>query len=320
MQKDSTEITEFAREVLNGLSSNPKKLSSKYFYDDHGSQIFQEIMKMPEYYPTKCEFEILAQQSHLILQKLNFKGKFRIIELGAGDGTKTKKLLETFIAQKADFTYCPIDISEEAIKSLEKNLLSDLPDLEMKSCIGDYYKCMEELKLEPMPALFLFLGGNIGNYPKDQSVELMKMFSGWMQKEDKILIGMDLRKNPRIIRQAYDDPGGITKRFNLNLLERINRELDADFRLDQFDFYCHYNPENGALKSYIYPTQKVIVNIGKLEKTFVLEANELIYTELSHKFSPEQIEELADATGFSIIDNFKDCRHYFTDSLWEWKG
>ncbi len=315
----TAEMTEFAKDVLNGLTSEQKHLSSKYFYDDQGSIIFQEIMRMPEYYPTKCEFEILSQQSHLILEELEFEGPFRIIELGAGDGIKTRQLLETFMSRGADFTYCPIDISEEAITSLENNLRDALPDLEIQSCVGDYYNCLEQLKAEQIPALFLFLGGNIGNYSKQKSAELLEMFRKWMHPGDKILIGMDLQKNPRVIRMAYDDPGGITKRFNLNLLTRMNRELGADFRMDQFDFYCHYNPENGALKSYIYPIQDVHVHFRALDQHIDLKANELIYTELSHKFSATQIEELAEASGFSIKRNFLDCKHYFTDTLWEWK-
>ncbi len=311
---------EFAQDVVQGLTDNPKHISSKYFYDDKGSQIFQEIMQMEEYYPTRCEFEILAQQSHLILEALSFKGNFRIVELGAGDGYKTSKLLETFLEHGAQFTYCPIDISQEAILSLEKNLFESLPSLKIESCVGDYHVCLEQLHENTLPTLFLFLGGNIGNYSKDQSVELLNSFGKWMRKDDKMLIGMDLQKNPRIIRMAYDDPSGITKRFNLNLLERMNRELGANFRMDQFDFYCSYNPENGALKSYIYPTQNVIVHFDVLEKSFEIKANELIYTELSHKFSNEQINDLAKKTNFERICNFYDCRNYFTDTLWSFKG
>lgn len=209
-------------------------------------------MKMPEYYPTNCELEILSWQSDTILDKIAFKGKFNIVEFGSGDGTKTKQLLKTFLNKDADFTYMPIDISEEAILILEEDLLSALPKLKMESKIGDYFDVLEDIAKDETPNLFLFLGGNIGNYKKEDVFGLLQKFSSGMKKGDKLLLGIDLQKDPRVIQAAYDDPHGITKAFNMNLLHRINKELDADIAIDQFDFYCHYNPENGEVNSYLY--------------------------------------------------------------------
>lgn len=305
----------FAEDVRKGLTAPIKHLSSKYFYDDAGSRIFMQIMKMPEYYPTGCEFEILAQQSGAIYDRLPFTGKFNIVEFGCGDGIKTKQLLKAFIDKDADFTYIPIDISQEAINALGTNLRNALPSLDIQPKTGDYFEMMDELPAA-IPNLFLFLGGNIGNYKDNEAAELLKKFNAGMQQGDMLLVGIDLKKNPRVIQKAYDDPHGITKAFNLNLLQRINNELDADIKLDQFDFYCHYNPENGEVNSYLVSLKKQHFHSTVLNTTFHFEKDELIWTELSKKYALPEIEALARKTGFSPVQNFMDCRHYFADSLW----
>lgn len=307
----------FAEDVLEGLTAKKKHLSSKYFYDDNGSHIFQQIMKMPEYYPTNCEFEILSEQSEQILERLEFKGKFNIVEFGSGDGTKTKQLLQAFLNKNADFTYMPIDISEEAILILEENIRTSLPGIKMQSKIGDYFEVIKDISKENTPNLFLFLGGNIGNYKKEDAFDLLQKFASGMKKGDKLLLGIDLQKSPRIIQKAYDDPHGITKAFNMNLLHRINRELDADIDVSQFDFYCHYNPENGEVNSYLYSLSKQRFYSRVLNKSFTFQKDETIWTELSKKYSFIEIEELAEQLDFKVLENFLDSKQYFTDSLWE---
>lgn len=307
----------FAKDVLEGLTAKKKHLSSKYFYDDKGSHIFQQIMKMPEYYPTNCEFEILTEQSEPILERLEFKSKFNIVEFGSGDGTKTKQLLQAFLNKNADFTYMPIDISEEAILILEENIRTSIPNIKMQSKIGDYFEVIKEISKENTPNLFLFLGGNIGNYKKEEAFDLLQKFASGMKKGDKLLLGIDLQKSPRIIQKAYDDPHGITKAFNMNLLHRINRELEADIDIDQFDFYCHYNPENGEVNSYLYSLTKQRFYSRVLNKSFVFQKDETIWTELSKKYSFAEIEALAEKLGFRVLENFIDSNQYFTDSLWE---
>jgi dimethylhistidine N-methyltransferase len=307
----------FAEDVLLGLTAKNKYLPSKYFYDDQGSHIFQEIMKMPEYYPTNCEFEILSQQSGQILEQLQFTGPFNIVEFGSGDGMKTKQLLQTFLFKKADFTYIPIDISEKAILILEDTIRKAIPEIKMNSKVGDYFDSLHELSKENIPNLFLFLGGNIGNYNKEEAFSLLSKFAAGMKKGDKLLLGIDLQKSPRVIQSAYDDPHGITKAFNMNLLCRINRELGANIALDQFDFYCHYNPENGEVKSYLYSLVKQYVYSSTLDTTFTFEKEEMIWTELSKKYNFEEIESLAANLDFKVVHHFLDCKHYFTDSLWE---
>ncbi|MEM6516904.1 MAG: L-histidine N(alpha)-methyltransferase [Bacteroidota bacterium] len=310
-------INTFAEDVLKGLTSTEKYLPSKYFYDDNGSRIFQEIMNMPEYYLTDSEFEILSLQAKQIVDKLEFSEPFNIIELGAGDGFKTFKLLEFLVSNEINFTYVPIDISEEANRMLEAKLKDRLPELSIEPKTGDYFKVLKQIRKKETPNLLLFLGGNIGNYPKERALNLLRLLSDAMNPKDKLLIGMDLKKNPIIIHNAYYDRAGITKRFNLNLLIRINRELDADFKIDDFDFYCHYNPENGKVKSYLVSLKKQAVQLKSIGKVLEFDQNELIWTELSKKYDQNEIDTLARLTNFKVKHSFMDCKHFFTDSLWE---
>ena len=307
----------FAQDVREGFTAKNKHLSSKYFYDDAGSRIFMEIMKMPEYYPTGCEFEILLQQSAQILKQLQFSGAFNIVEFGSGDGAKTKHLLKAFTTAGAQYTYIPIDISQEAIDALQQNITDFVPGINMQPRTGDYFEVLEELSASNVPNLFLFLGGNIGNYKHDDALALLKKFNAGMKHADKLLMGIDLQKNPRIVQLAYDDPHGITKAFNMNLLQRINNELEADISLDQFDFYSNYNPQSGEVNSYLVSLKKQHFHSTVLNETFFFEKDELIWTELSKKYSFADIDALANEAGFTVNQNFLDCKHYFTDSLWE---
>ena len=307
----------FAQDVLTGLIAKNKHLPSKYFYDDNGSRIFQEIMKMPEYYLTNAEFEILSMQSRQIVEALKFTGPFNIVELGAGDGFKTFKLLEYLIDNNVDFHYIPIDISQEAIDILTKRLKEKLPSLKIHPKVGDYFEILKDNRESDYQSLLLFLGGNIGNYSEDRAKHLLELFNDNMKVGDKLLIGFDIKKNPIIIHNAYYDIHGITKRFNLNLLLRINRELNADFKIDDFDFYCHYNPITGDVKSYLVSLSKQTVELKALNKSINFDYNELIWTELSKKYAMDEIHNLAKQSGFILNSNFLDCKHYFTDSLWE---
>jgi len=310
-------IDTFAQDVLKGLSAENKYLSSKYFYDDNGSRIFQEIMNMPEYYLTDAEFEILSMQSKQIVEALHFSQPFNIVELGAGDGFKTFKLLEYLVNNNVDFNYVPIDISQEAIDALTERLKDRLPNINIKPQVGDYFEILKQNKKSDFPSLLLFLGSNIGNYQEDKAIELLKLFNENMKVGDKLLVGFDLKKNPITIHNAYYDKHGITKRFNLNLLLRINRELDADFKIDDFDFYCHYSPLTGEVRSYIVSLRQQEVLLKKLNTSISFDYNELIWTELSKKYSVQEIDALALTSNYKAVHNFLDCKHYFTDSLWE---
>ncbi len=311
----NTIISPFALDVKNGLSATPKRLFSKYFYDDNGSRIFQEIMDMPDYYLTNAELEILSLQAAEIFQHLDFENGFNIVELGAGDGLKTKAFLNHLVRQKIDVTYCPLDISQEAMNLLEADIREDLPELEINPLVGDYFEVLAELDLGNRPTLFLFLGSNIGNYEENQATDLLQLFRKYMKKGDQILVGYDLKKNPKTIIDAYFDKYGITKRFNLNLLHRMNRELEANFVVENFDFYAYYNPISGDVRSFLVSLEQQNVCIGAIGKTISFGANELIFTELSKKYSLSEIENMAFEAGFKLKKHFSDEGNLFADSL-----
>jgi uncharacterized SAM-dependent methyltransferase len=292
-----TETSTFAVDVEAGLTKYPKALSSKYFYDAIGDRLFQDIMAMPEYYLTNCEYNIFDYQKADILAAFGDQ-PFELIELGAGDGTKTKVLLEHFLRANADFTYRPIDISGNVIEQLVTACAQQFPKLDRRKVI-------------------LFLGGNIGNFSLKKAKGFIKKLAKCMSPGDLLLTGFDLKKDPEIIQLAYDDPAGLTAAFNLNLLRRINRELGGHFDLDKFRHWETYNPLNGEARSYIVSKEDQVVNIEQLQMSVHFAAWEAIAVEISAKYGHRDIHQLADATGFRISDNFVDDQAYFVDSLWE---
>lgn len=312
------ELTQFAEDILNGLSSAPKHLSSKYFYDDEGSRLFQEIMRLPEYYLTGCEQEIFETQANGIHREFaNGKNEFDIIELGAGDGTKTAVLVDHFLKAEADISYSPIDISQEALDALTEKFNSKFPALKMDARNGDYFDILRSLKNGGRRRkVLLFLGSNIGNFTRDESVEFFRALREVMNENDLLFIGFDLQKDPHVIAAAYDDAAGITARFNLNLLARINRELGADFDLDRFTHYANYRPIEGSARSFLISREKQTVHIAALGSDFEFEQWEAVFMEISQKYSLAMIEELARESGFEIKHNFYDRRKYYCDSLW----
>ena len=220
------ELAMFVHDVLKGLSANPKTLSSKYFYDKEGSRLFQEIMKLPEYYLTQSEYEIFSSKTSEIYDAFEIKQeRFDLIELGAGDGTKTSVLVDHFLKKGARFRYVPIDISSEALDFLSEKFIKDFPGLEIQVEQGDYFRTLETLKqISGDRKVILFLGSNIGNFNELQALDFFRRLRKVMNAEDMLFIGFDLHKNPKTILNAYDDSQGITAKFNLNLLKRINRE------------------------------------------------------------------------------------------------
>lgn len=314
----SPELTTFAEDVLRGLSGTPKTLSSKYFYDDEGSRLFQEIMKLPEYYLTACEHEIFRTQADAIFRAFaNGDVAFDLIELGAGDGTKTAVLIDHFLKRNADISYEPIDISHEALDLLSVKFSAEFPSLRIETRNGDYFRILESLKNgSGRRKVLLFLGSNIGNFNRDQALDFFRQLRGVMNADDMLFIGFDLQKDPRVIVKAYDDAVGVTAAFNVNLLRRINRELGADFDLDKFSHYAVYRPIECAARSFLISREKQSVRIGALNRTFEFDQWEAIFMEISQKYSLKMIEDLARGSGFEIKQNFCDSRHYYCDSLW----
>ncbi|MFZ6051448.1 L-histidine N(alpha)-methyltransferase [Halocola ammonii] len=312
-------LGQFAADVKDGLQDKPKHFPSLYFYDDEGSRLFQQIMHMPEYYLFDCELEIFKEKAEEMCKNI-FSEEDRpveIIELGAGDGLKTIELLKEIDKHGSPFSYLPIDISEEAINQISKTLLEQLPELKISGIVAEYFDGLEQIRMSNSKKVILFLGSNLGNFPRENATSFLKAVNDRLDPGDLLLLGTDLRKHPRIIIDAYDDKQGITRAFNMNLLKRINRELDANFDLDHFEHYPMYDPETGEARSYIISTREQDVTIGVIGETFHFDKWEMIHTEISKKYSYNELNELAEKTGFTVADVITDKRQYFADSFWE---
>ncbi|NET34118.1 MAG: L-histidine N(alpha)-methyltransferase [Cyanothece sp. SIO1E1] len=307
----------FALSVLEGLQRVPKQISSKYFYDEHGDRLFQQIMHMPSYYLTDSEYEIFDQQKGSILQQLG-DHPFDLIELGAGDGLKTKVLLRHLLENGISFKYRPVDISSSVLDTLQNSLQEELPNLEVAPLNGEYFQVLEELQQlgDHQKKVIFFLGANIGNLTREESQAFLSQLNDLLAPGDMLLLGVDLKKDPAVILEAYNDPEGITAAFNLNLLHRINRELDGNFDVDQFKHWETYNPLTGETKSYIVSKVQQEVEIGAISSLIHFDAWEAIEVELSQKYSVEEVVQLAKKSGFRLVKNFFDSKRYFIDSLW----
>lgn len=311
-------ISDIASDTLSGLSANPKFLLSKYFYDDAGSAIFQDIMQMPQYYLTGCEFEIFSTYRKQITDALRQDvPMFDLIELGSGDGLKTKILLQFLVENSVRLHYIPIDISRKANNDLVRSLKRELPLLDVSAKTGDYFREVKKLNgYSGLSKVILFLGSNIGNFTDEEINLFLAQLSKLCHKGDKALIGFDLKKSPDVIMKAYNDPTGHTRRFNLNHLIRLNRELNANFYPGNFEHHTEYNPGNGEVRSFLVSNTVHTVYIAALQQAFSFRKWEPIFMELSRKFDFETIENLAEENGFKVEKQFTDNRNFFVDALW----
>ncbi len=308
-QKTTTTFkTQFEEDIYKGLTDFPKHLSSQYFYDKQGDKLFQDIMNMPEYYLTDCEFEIFRRHKEEIAA-LFYEGKnsFNLIELGAGDGQKTKVLLKQLEAINAEFTYRPIDISNNALDQLETTLKKEFPNLSMAPHCGTYFESLEHInQMQKQKKVLLFLGSNIGNLLHPQAVEFLRGLQELMDETDMLFIGFDQKKHPKVILDAYNDKAGITEAFNKNILHRINRELGGNFETTKFLHWEVYNPETGTAKSFLVANESQEVYIEHLDLKVGFKQWETIHTEISQKYDDDIVTWLAQKAGLYVANEFSD--------------
>ena len=323
LDNTQTEITTdinqtFAKDIVEGLKSTPKYLPSRYFYDEKGDKLFQAIMGLQEYYLTRCEFEIFSQQKEAIRSLFSPNNKdFNLIEFGAGDGLKTKILLKHFIEKDTPFTYMPVDISQNACDGLEADLKAELPQLNVQPLCAEYFDALERLKGQGnKPKVVMFLGSNIGNFTGSDVDDFLSKMRAYLNPGDLLMIGVDLKKDPTVILDAYNDKTGVTSAFNLNLLDRINRELGGNFETMQFQHYPTYDPITGDTKSYLISNKAQEVHLAAINETIKFDRAEPIFMELSKKYSLKEIENIAKETGFELREHLLDCKHYFVDTVW----
>ncbi|WP_340156129.1 L-histidine N(alpha)-methyltransferase [uncultured Winogradskyella sp.] len=310
-------IETFKKEVKQGLENHPKTLPSKYFYNKIGDALFVEIMNLPEYYLTRSELDIFQNKTQDLISAFQLKPEsyFELIELGAGDGLKTKKLLNALDAKKFSFDYFPIDISANALSLLKEDLSEVLPNVSVKTQQGDYFEVLASLKESNKPKVILFLGSNIGNMNDEKASQFIYNLGANLKPGDKLLLGVDLIKSKDIVLPAYDDNQGITAKFNLNLLERINNELGGDFNLNQFKHEPEYNEDDGIAKSFIVSTTQQTVHIKAIGASYHFEAGEKIHTEISRKYNDALIEQIIAETDFKLDTKIMDSKAYFADYI-----
>lgn len=310
-------IEQFKEDVKKGFSQHPKKISSKYFYDARGDKLFQQIMAMPEYYLTRAEHEIFKTKTNEIIETLQLKKEthFDLIELGAGDGTKTKELLRELAENNFAFSYLPIDISQHALDGLEPSLKNELPQLNVAPQQGLYFEVLASLKENTNPKVILFLGSNIGNLPDDVATKFIYQLGSNLHQNDKVFLGVDLIKSADVVLPAYNDSKGITREFNLNLLRRMNRELDANFNLENFEHRPEYTEKEGIARSFIESTKEQTVKFGALNQSFYFEKGERIHSEISRKYNDEVLNKILTETDFEVIGKLTDSKNYFADYI-----
>lgn len=308
----------FAADIVAGLSRTPKSLPSKYFYDETGSRLFQQITKTEEYYLTRCEAEILHEFRHT-LGDLMGCNPFRLVELGVGDASKTGILLRHFLQRGLEFQYVPVDICGEAMNALVSHLRRQYvnPQLPVCGLAADYFDALRWLKQRSgLRSLVLFLGSSIGNFNRPQTRRFLLQLQRSLNPGDRVLLGFDLKKDAEILHRAYNDAAGVTRRFNLNLLERINQELDGNFDSARFQHHGYYNAGRGRMESWLISTCEQTVWIGQVRQEVFFRAWEGMHVENSYKYDLADIERLAAGTGFTIERHLLDSQGYFVDSLW----
>ena len=308
---------QFKIDVDHGLSLPQKKLSSKYFYDKKGDELFMKIMAMPEYYLTRAELEIFMLQTDRMIESLGVQKDqpFELIELGAGDGTKTKELLSSLVQQGYQFDYMPIDISANVLDHLEDALKKEIPKLSVKPQAGDYFQILSQLKDSKLPKVILFLGSNIGNLSDSQAAKFIYDLGANLQSGDTLLVGVDIIKPAAIVLPAYNDKAGITSEFNLNLLLRINVELGGDFDIDCFEHVPEYTQEEGIARSFLRSKVDQVVSIESIGESYHFKEGEKIHMEISRKYTTKLMQEIIQDTDFVIVDVLTDSQNYFSDFI-----
>ena len=300
--------------MATGLQQNPKSLPCRYFYDEEGSQLFEAICTLPEYYLTRIERAILQERAAAIASL--FCSNIALVELGSGSAAKTRILIEAFLCRQGALRYIPVDISRTILEESSPALLQDFPELEILAIAGEYQDGLEYLKTRSdQPVLILWLGSNVGNFERSEAAAFLRRVRDTMSPQDRLLVGIDLRKDRAVLERAYDDAQGVTARFNLNILAHINRELGGHFDLENFHHRAVYNPEPGRIEMYLVSTNAQSIPIDHLDLEVEFAAGEAIHTENSYKYSRAEIQALASDAGLRLEQQFFDAHQRFSVNL-----
>jgi L-histidine N-alpha-methyltransferase len=283
------------RDVREGLAQNPKRLSPKYFYDERGSELFEQITDLPEYYLTRAERALLGRTIPGIVEKIAPKS---LVELGAGSASKTRVILDAMIARGSAAAYVPIDVSRDFLETTAASLRKAYPGIEISPVVSDITEPFVLPRLAA-PVLVAFLGSTIGNFSRDGAVTLLSHVAGLMGPDDAFLLGADLRKDTAILNAAYNDAQGVTAAFNINILARINRELGADFPLERFRHHAYYSSEYHRIEMHLVALSPMTVTIPEIGDVR-FEEGETIRTELSYKYDRDTLAGILSDAGMRL--------------------
>ena len=300
--------------VAEGLKKPQKSIPSLFFYDTVGSQLFEQICKLPEYYPTRTERKILTDNARDIIETVG--GEVALVELGSGSSGKTRILIDAILARQNHLHYIPTDISTDFLLESSITLKNEYEPLSITAIAAEH---CDALRLLPeagnQPRLFLFLGSNIGNFDPEEATHFIGQICRRMNEDDRLMIGFDLVKNREVLFAAYNDTAGVTAEFNKNLLARINREVGGDFALDLFDHYAPFIEEHSRIEMRLISRCAQKVDVDHLGETFDFEEGEYIHTENSYKYTLERFGSLCEAAGMEMQEHWLDERAWFAVGL-----
>jgi len=310
---DADAAATMARDVRAGLCDYPKELAPKYFYDDRGSRLFEQITELPEYYPTRAEREILQRRSREILDAAGCPST--LTELGSGSAAKTRHLLSAMRDRNSLHTYVPVDISEEITHRTAAELVGEYPGLNVHGLVCDFEQHLERIPHGTDRRMIAFLGGTVGNlYPRPRQ-DFLERIAALLGPSDHLLLGTDLIKDRRRLEAAYDDSAGVTAEFNRNVLRVINRELDADFDIEAFEHVAFFDREREWIEMRLRAERRMDVHVGRLGLDVAFAPREELRTEISAKFTRPRLEADLAAAGMELAGWYTDDREWFATAL-----
>jgi len=302
-------IPDITQDVKEGLLTSPKTLSPKYFYDDHGSRLFDAICDTHEYYPTRTEDALLKQYANDIIRTVVPE---HLVELGSGAARKTRRLLDACETHQCHTVYWPFDVCKEMVVDTASELQDEYHWLKVNGLVGDYHGGFDHFPDIHGKTLYAFLGSTIGNFEHSMAVTMLRELASCMSDGDYVLLGADRVKDTNVLQAAYNDAEGITAEFNLNILRVLNKELDADFVLDNFEHHAFYNEQHQRIEMHLVSNCEQQVSIGALNESVRFGDNETIRTEISRKFTPSSLESLLQEAGLTMVNHFEPENAYFS--------
>ena len=302
-------VPAYADEVVRGLSARQKTLPCKLLYDERGSELFEEITRLPEYYLTRTELEILRERSKELAFSVG--APISIVELGAGTATKTGTLLNAFAARQMRVKYFPVDISSTALTDAKNRIREQCPAAVIRPVVADFGDGFHFLRDVPGRKLVLYLGSSIGNFDWNDAIAMLRQVREQLFSGDALLLGTDMAKDSDLLLPAYDDVQGVTAEFSKNILVRLNRELDANFDLDSFRHISEWNPAQSRIEIFLESGRTQTVSLGLMRRTIYFRQGERIHTENSYKYTDEMIARLLCVSGFKLEKSWFDERRWF---------